>query len=317
MPRSGTKLLRAMLNQHPRIHIPAIETEFFPYWVADWDRLGVDGDKEQFYRFYLECLRLPFFTQNTKRGLEIDWEEWYRRCDSYTPAAVFRALMHCVLAEWKADGDAIWGDKSPSYTRHVPLLMQQFPTGKVIHIVRDVRDHCLSIQKAWGKSVLRAAQRWSDDVSKLHTEGVRAPSTYIVVRYEDLLSRPKTEIMRVCQFVGVGFVEDMVELGVATENRGAAKGLTTVMSSNVRKYETRMSANSIAKIETVACSTLRMFGYPCNYAGAPARVPSWKLRALQVMDGCKLLQSNMSERGLLGALRFHLEHYRTSGSRFS
>ena len=33
MPRSGTKLLRGLLNQHPRIRIPDFETEFAPFLV--------------------------------------------------------------------------------------------------------------------------------------------------------------------------------------------------------------------------------------------------------------------------------------------
>ena len=40
-------------------------------------------------------------------------------------------------------------------------------TGAVDCIVRDVRDYCLSIQKAGGKDMLRAAQRWVDRIDAI------------------------------------------------------------------------------------------------------------------------------------------------------
>ena len=40
MPRSGTKLLRALLNRHPNISIMTNETEFLPYLVSHWESFG-------------------------------------------------------------------------------------------------------------------------------------------------------------------------------------------------------------------------------------------------------------------------------------
>lgn len=314
MPRSGTKLLRDMLNRHRCLRFSAIETEFFPFWVAQWDQFGAMDNLADFQRFYRRCLRLPFFLYNAERGIEIDCREWFRACEPYTPAAVFEALMRLVLS-LPEDDPTIWGDKSPSYVSHVPLLMQQFPGAKIIHIVRDVRDCSLSAKNAWGKNMLRAAQRWQDDVSRCRDDGQRFPSAYIETRYEDLLVDPRATLSRLCSFINVDLDEKMLVPGAETENKGDARGMSAVLKSNTGKYKTRMSPRLSTRIEMIACTTLRSLDYPCDYEGQTVRLPRWRLFIFQLLDGINLLFASMSERGLKSALQFHLHYFRTSGNR--
>ena len=37
-----------------------------------------------------------------------------------------------------------WGDKTPMYMRHLPLLDRLFPTAQYVHLIRDGRDAALS-----------------------------------------------------------------------------------------------------------------------------------------------------------------------------
>lgn len=315
MPRSGTKLLRGMLNQHSQLRFALIETEFFPFWVANWDRLGAMDGQKGFERFYRMCSRSPFFLQYSERGVSVDCQEWLHSCESYTPAAVFTALMRQVLSIPPGDDMTIWADKSPSYIRHVPLLLQHFPGAKVIHIVRDVRDCCLSARRAWGKNMLRTAQRWQDDVSRCREDGSKFPSSYVEVRYEDLLADPEATLRQLCTVVGITFEPEMLTPGNETENLGEAKGMDKVLTTNVRKYESLMSPSVEEGIEMIACNTLRALSYPCAYTGPPLRVPSWRLFYLQFRDGLSLFRRRTSQRGVLAGLRFLLEDFRVSGNR--
>ena len=54
MPRSGTKLLRGLLNEHSRIGIPLNETEFLPHWLRSWTERGDLSEPAAFERFYAE-----------------------------------------------------------------------------------------------------------------------------------------------------------------------------------------------------------------------------------------------------------------------
>ena len=52
IPRSGTKLLRGLLDEHPMIGIPPIEIEFLPYWEKRWRDFGDLSDPYMFSKFY-------------------------------------------------------------------------------------------------------------------------------------------------------------------------------------------------------------------------------------------------------------------------
>jgi len=58
-----------------------------------------------------------------ERGELIKPKEWFKRCKSFDVAGVFEAL---AKHDCKATDDMIWGDKSPGYIRHTPLLKNYF-----------------------------------------------------------------------------------------------------------------------------------------------------------------------------------------------
>jgi hypothetical protein len=315
MPRSGTKLLRGMLNEHPQIRFSDIETEFLPYWVSRWPQLMPSLGPEQFRRFYSGSLKLPFFVQLAERGLQVDSSEWFEACESLTPAGVFEGLMRCCLAIPRSNRSIIWGDKSPSYIRHIALLRAQFPSARVIHIVRDVRDYCLSIHRAWGKNILRAAQRWQDDVANAQNAGSMIGAYYTEIRYEDLLANPRPTLEALAAFAGLTFDKRMLTPGRAVEDLGAARNSRTLVRGNVDKYVTQMSPELLEAIEEIAGPTLRRLGYPCAYQGPAIRIPSWRLLMLQGLDGVNLIKSGSGRVGLTRSVKFHLAYFRSSGNR--
>jgi hypothetical protein len=315
MPRSGTKLLREMLNAHPNIRIPDIETDFLPYWVRNWALDPSRTTRTQFRIFYRRCLREPYFLQMAERNQLVSLDEWYDLCCSYSPSGVFEGLIRLTTGIPKDCSSIVWGDKSPSYIRHIPLLSELFPNGRFIHIVRDVRDYCLSIKRAWGKSYLRAAQRWQDDVSKAKKDGDELGASYMALRYEDLISSPTTVLTSVCDFIGLKFTEQMLTFRPPQQS-GAAKGRTTVLRTNAGKYRTVMSPELVTDLEMLCCESLRQLNYPCHYSGQPVRIPDYKLRVLQIHDGLSTIRATARKRGILEALKFQMKYFKISGNRF-
>ena len=93
MPRSGTKLLRELLNSHSRIEIPSGETEFLPYWVSNWSKYGDLSNFQTFRQFYETIIALPYFIYMKEQSTLIDCEQWYRNCQNFSTAGVFEALI--------------------------------------------------------------------------------------------------------------------------------------------------------------------------------------------------------------------------------
>ena len=54
MPRSGTKLLRDLIKQHPKIGIPSVETNFIPYMINLFGNPPSFEDDKEFNQFYKE-----------------------------------------------------------------------------------------------------------------------------------------------------------------------------------------------------------------------------------------------------------------------
>jgi hypothetical protein len=314
MPRSGTKLLRAILNEHAAVAIPETETEFLPWWVTNWSAFGDLSDERNFRRFYQSCQRLPFFMYLNDAERGIDVESWYRKCHDFSPAGVFETLIRLHLGLNRGDG-TVWGDKSPSYLTQLPMLKQLYPRARFLHIVRDVRDYCLSINRAWGKNVFRAAQRWSDDVAACRSAGLKFGDDYLEIRYEDLLHDPVEAARRVCAFVGVPYYPDLLKLSQVTENIGDARGMREIATQNVGKFSTGLDEATIRKIEAMAGRTLREVGYACEYDGRPKRLGAIRLKYLQVLDGVNLILFSARDRGMLGALLFVLRYFVVSGNR--
>ncbi len=307
MPRSGTKLLRAMLNQHSMIAIADVETEFFPYWVSQWSRYGDLSKYPDFERFFVRFTSYPFYRYMESRGEIVDPQAWYRACSGFSPSAVFEALIK-LTAHFQAGQQRIWGDKSPSYLPHLELLRKHFPSARFIHIVRDVRDYCLSINRAWGKNILRAAQRWNDDVYRAHVIGASWPDDYLELRYEDLLADPVGVSRKMCEFLEVPFEPEIVELASSEENLGDAKGYERILQSNTRKYVAGLDLEKRHAIERIAVRTMKVFSYDCPADMLPKRLNRLQMALLKCMDGCNLLLASCKVRGLANSLRFLLRY---------
>jgi hypothetical protein len=304
MPRSGTKLLRGLLNEHPRVGIPFIETDFLPFLIRHERGLGDLSRRRDFHRFYERMIKFPYFIYMRDSSLLIGEAEWFGCCRDYTLSGIFEALIRHD-ANVGFDTDKIWGDKSPSYITEIPLLKQRFPEAKFIHIVRDVRDYCLSIHHAWGKNMLRAAQRWAEDTRKCKLDSHCLKNDYLEVKYEDVLTNTQHELRRVAQFLEVDFIEQMTALSKPSETVGAARGKREVVSSNQKKYLGHMSIALRKQIESVAAEGLRSYGYAVDPSLPVRKVSAMRMMYYQALDGVNLLRSSCKKRGLVASLKFY------------
>lgn len=310
-PRSGTKLLRTLLSNHSQISILRIESEFLPYLARKWDSFGDLSDRRIFRRFHRRVLTFPYFLLQSSGGEPaIDADTWYETCRSYTPAGVFEALARHDTGV--AFGTRkIWGDKSPTYVRHVRLLKRLYPYARIVHIIRDVRDQAVSAHKAWGKNMFRAAQRWTDGVPRARAEGARLGQDYLELRYEDLIGAPQRELARICAFLGVAFEPEMGRLVEPSEDLGDARGRTEILRGNSGKWLQALQPREIRRIEAIACQTLRDCGYPVASDVRSARVSALGMLLYQGLDGINLLRTNRGYRR--NPLRFHFNSYRIAG----
>ena len=172
-PRSGTTLLRLILDSHPHISCGE-ETHFLR------DLESVVGRNWDLVATY---------------GLSREW--WIEH---------LRGLYDTFQAEVLArDGKSRWAEKDPTYTLHLPFIEELFPSAVYIHLLRDGHDVVASFRDRWGyKSAARAARtEWARYVHAARALGRRLPpARFLELRYEQLVTDPEAQGQRLFEFLG-------------------------------------------------------------------------------------------------------------------
>jgi Sulfotransferase family len=310
MPRSGTKLLRGLLDQHPRIRILPAETEFLPFLASWLEQHGRPASEEAFAQMYEAMRGATYFNYRAAARAPFDWRQWRARCaGAYDLGDLFEGFARYELEAPRGSG-VIWADKSPAYVRYMPLLLKHFGTARIIHIVRDVRDYCVSNRRAWGKDIRRAAHRWGRDVMRAHSQCKANPQRCFEIRYEDLLQDPESQLRDLCAFLGIEYVAELTGLHKAVEHRGNAAGRTAIVRDNFHRFERHLTPREIAAVESLAWQTMVALGYRPARAAGPRELGAMTEQFLRLKDGVQLLLKDARRRGLAGAIRFHASHRR-------
>jgi len=303
-PRSGTKMLRELLNASPAVWISDVESNFIPRFTREIHRYGDLARFESFARLATDLEGTRAFWHWQRRGVVFDHRRWFEACPRHDWPGVLTGLFRIVYPQ-EMPGDPrawdsiVWGDKTPLYMVEMPLLAGIFPRARFVHIVRDPRDCALSSAEAWGNSLLRTAQEWADRVRTCRADGARlGPERYVEIRYEDLLADVEGTTGRLFAFLGVPAPADRGRLARVPENVGAARGEARVVAENQRKWQRRMAPSMRRRFERVCGGLLDALGYEREYPDIePWRVPALRMRAYRLRDAWRQVQFRRRELG--------------------
>jgi hypothetical protein len=257
--RSGTTMLRLMLNRHSRLCVPP-ESHFI---TRLYDRFDTPPPAATFLQALADDDRfrewnLPISAVAVPGDAAPSWSELF--------GAVFRAYA-------ATQGKVRWGDKTPIYVARVDALRAIFGPGvKVIQIVRDGRDVVASMRgMKWNRgSVWDNAKTWSADVQKARADGRAAgPDAYHEVVYERIIADPEGELRGVCRHLGepyepgmLEFFEDAATAIPAHRQTWHANATRPANDSAIGRWRHDLSAAEVAVVEWAAGSSLDALGYP-------------------------------------------------------
>src|SRR5688572_21194201 len=173
VPRSGTTLLRMMIDAHPSVAIPP-ETGFLPR-LADL-ATGLDS---------ADAAWKVITTFPTWPDFHLDAAALRARFDRrspLSPADAARAFYSSYAARL---GKTQWGDKTPSYGADLDRIASLLPEARFIHMIRDGRDVMVSVRGLWfrpGETVEACAMDWARRIVRTRELGARVP-WYLEIRY--------------------------------------------------------------------------------------------------------------------------------------
>jgi Sulfotransferase family len=271
--RSGTTMLRIILNRHSRIAVPP-ESRFI---TELWDG-SQEVDSDSFLRKLAEHQRFTAW--------ELSIDSVRKELGDRPQVSYHDAISAAYCAYARSKGKELWGDKTPRYVEHIPFLANLFPQSRFVHLVRDGRDVALSYADvSFGpKTVSTSAHLWARRVSAGIREGrALGPERYTEVRYEQLVEDPEPQLKELCRFIGVEFEPVMLDGAAEDEDnilaRAAAynRHLTDKPKSGVREWRRTMPDRHVEMFEAVAGNVLSELGYPRHYPhpGVVARTEAY------------------------------------------
>jgi hypothetical protein len=189
--RSGTTLLRLMLDAHPQLSCPG-EMDFLfdflpPGATADtaYDRAALEGSR-------------------IFRAHDVDFR------DIPVPDPTPRRLLERI----RSRGDVA----IPVAHRGLERMLEIYPDMPILHLVRDPRDVARSsIGMGWAGDVYHGASHWIDTERDWQKVAPRlVPDQVLTVKYEDLIAEPEKNLAAICAFAGVPYDPAMMEFSAST-----------------------------------------------------------------------------------------------------
>ncbi len=220
--RSGTTLLSLILSQSSDLHV-TLESGFIPDLYKNISDYG-DFDTAKNRWYFLRDLQTIKATSKTIAFdiFELSEEDAEKALHKAAPTDYAGAIDALFRMTAKINGKTRWGNKTPKYVLHIPLLNTLFPNAKIIHIIRDPRDVAASILKAgWTSTIKEAALYWNKRVNAGLKGRSLGDNIYYELKYESLLKKPKVEIKNICDWLEIDFQEDIVDRYREDENRSS------------------------------------------------------------------------------------------------
>ena len=265
--RSGSNLLRAMLNQLPEIaapHPPHILETFEPLLplYGELDHSAAFDALVQDVCLWVELNPVPW--QNEK----LDRDKIKDRCRRKSLVELFYQV-YAYYAETQKSTYACC--KSMVNVHRYKDLEQAGLQPYYIWLHRDGRDVACSFKKTLvgEKHVYHIARQWkADQVKALEVDQKIPARRFIKVRYRDLITDPEAVLKSICAFLMVAFDRNMLNYFQAEESiKTARSGIMwqnlsqPIITGNYDKYLKELTPEEISIFEKAAGDMLEKLGY--------------------------------------------------------
>lgn len=249
-PRSGTTLLRVMLDSHPHLACGP-ETSLLTGSVLPAKLTA---------KFDIPALRIRQLRQTAQDH-----------------AHFIELFFNCYL---ELRGKQRWADKTPQNVRYLDYIFRHFPHAKFIHVIRDGRNVICSMRThpkyriVNGQPVPTGIRRPLKGciAGWLRETGAgmkwRGHPHYLEVRYEDLVQSPEPTLRHVCEFIGEPWDAAMLDYHVQEgPSRDAARFITNVAATQplsadaLHRWRTDLTAVELGLVRRRMSDRLAALGY--------------------------------------------------------
>lgn len=265
--RSGSNLLRLLLNQYPSItapHPPHILQRFYPL-------LNVYGDLSMQANMRLLTNDVCLLVEKNPvpwKGIVLDRDKIVSRCKSNNLVQIFKEIYDEMARTTHA---TMWVCKSMANVKYAGQLEEQGLNPLYIYLVRDGRDVACSFKKAivGEKHIYNIAKQWVDDQLECLNLRERIPQDrFFQIGYESLINNPEMEMVRLSKFLNVSFDPEIFNFYTSEESKNTSTAgkmwenvAKPIFNTNSRKFLRELTTEEILIFESVAGDVLESLGY--------------------------------------------------------
>jgi hypothetical protein len=286
--RSGSNLLRVILNSHPNIvipHPPHIMRYFRPLEAryGDLARVGnlrwLVNDVLRLVRAHIHpwswVPRPDDVMQRTRAS---------RRTGKVELFSVYVAIHEALRERVRKDR---WGCKSTFMIDEVERVVEEWPGARLLWLYRDPRDVAASSRHSVFSTFhpYYTAQLWTAQQKRglaLEAAGI----DLLRVRYEELAADPDGQIRRICTYLGEEFHPHMLEFFKGKEARASSvlaeswkNTAQPVNADGLERWRKDLTVEEVVAVEGVAAETMERLGYPPDRPISERSVPpDWMTR---------------------------------------
>ncbi len=285
--RSGTTMLRAVLDSHPRLAVPPESYFVVPALEqrARYEGSGTAAGTVDLGRLFTDIAADRSFP---------DWQlgpDALAEVRGRRPRTVPDALLALYRAYARQQGKPRAGDKTPSHLLHIDLLAASFPDARFVHIVRDGRDVVPSIlgMQFGPDRFAEAVLFWARRVERGLAGGAAlGPERYREIRYEALVADPEAVMRDVCPFLGLEYSPEMLRYHERADDlldglraTRHVQGVRRPPTQGLRDWRTALDPHQVQLFEALAGDLLDRLGYERSGLAIPNRV-RLEARAIRV-----------------------------------
>jgi len=266
--RSGTTLLRLILNAHSQIVVP--REAFFLMPLLKKKYLNSLISRNTIKNFNEDLVKKAKIEKTYLQGtfIEGNYSEVIAQILQHEKTTVKDFIDSIFSFYCYKEGKSVWGNKTPPFFRKIDILHSLFPEAKFIHIVRDGRDvfHSMRKMEPLMNNVSVMALDWAYKLYKIETSFRKIhANNKITVRYEDLLEKPIETLKSICSLIGVEYESNMMDFYKSSFANASIRHSELIFkpinTSNKEKWKRNLTHREIEIFNLLAGHYLKKYNY--------------------------------------------------------
>ena len=258
--RSGTTLVREILNKHPEVNI-APETSFYNRFWAARRLLGSIRIKHNIPKWiYYLLFHSHDPTMKEYNHLFLDLVTYFEKKPPRSHEQMFENILKLFAASRRKQ---IYGEKTPNHIFYIDYIKQKLPSARIVITIRDPRAVTASMIKRGDlyKEVYQPAIEWYIGMKKVRKLIRTWREDIFVIKYEDLVDNGYTVVRDLCEFLGLEFSESMLFPEETNTSFKEIKKRKGIYKDSKEKWREVLANEDIKTVERICSDIMLEFGY--------------------------------------------------------